>query len=136
MSSDRGWQRLPSVPRLRKVSGPRPPLVVRGEHANTTVEREQCEAFLRRFSGWGRYGLSAYSAHTEGHVQRLAAVYLERFPVLGIFHTATLESAGFEVVATFRSPHMTIAFTGDLEVRLAQLDSLRTDLRPNPHHEG
>jgi hypothetical protein len=118
------------------VSGPPVPLLVRGEYEDPSVDRAQCEAFRRRFPDWARYGLSAYAAHSDDEVQQVAADQLERFPALSLFRTATLEAAGFEVVATFRSPHMTIAFTGDLDARLRQLAGLRLELRPNPRHDG
>ena len=77
----------------------------------------------------------AYAAATEGDIDQLAADHLERFRMLSVFRTMTLESAGFEVVATFRSPHMTIAFTGDMDARLNHLAELRMELMPNPHHD-
>jgi hypothetical protein len=46
-----------------------------------------------------------------------------------------LEQAGFEIVPTFRTPHVTIAFGGDLDGRLSDLERLGTDRRPNPYHD-
>ena len=46
-----------------------------------------------------------------------------------------LGQAGFEIVPTFRTPHVTIAFGGDLGGRLTDLERLGTDRRANPYHE-
>ena len=130
-----GVQTAWPLTRVRKNSRAPAQWLVRGEHADREVDRVQCEAFRRRFLEWGRYGLSAYAAATEGDIDQLAADHLERFRMLSVFRTMTLESAGFEVVATFRSPHMTIAFTGDMDARLNHLAELRMELMPNPHHD-
>ena len=39
-----------------------------------------------------------------------------------------------EVVPTFRTPHLTLAFTGDLDVGLARLERVGHDRRVNPYH--
>jgi hypothetical protein len=109
--------------------------VVRGDDLDPEVSRHQADAFRRRFRDWGRYGLSGYYARNDAEVNDLAADQLERFPVLGLFAISELETAGFEVVPTFRTPHVTIAFTGDLAAALDRLAGLRMDLRPNPYHD-
>ena len=96
----------------------------------------QANAFRRRFPGWGRYGLSAYYARNDREVDDLAADQLERFPVLALFGIAELEAHGFEVVATFRTPHVTVAFEGDLSSRLVELATLARRSMPNPYHEA
>jgi hypothetical protein len=108
---------------------------VRGDHLDPETSRYQAEDFLRRFPDWGRYGLSGYYARNDAEVNDLAADHLERFPLLGVFAISDLQAAGFEIVPTFRSPHVTIAFAGDLEDALARLVELRIDLRPNPYHD-
>jgi hypothetical protein len=54
--------------------------------------------------------------------------------VLAIYLVADLEAAGFEVVATFRTPHVTLAFTGDLDTGLAALSAAVHEERTNPYH--
>ena len=90
---------------------------------------------LKRFPSWGRYGLSAYQAADRADVDRLAGDQLERFATLSVFSVPTLLAAGFEVVPTFRSPHMTIAFTGSVDERLDELLALRVEVLPNPYHQ-
>jgi hypothetical protein len=38
-------------------------------------------------------------------------------------------------VPTFRTPHVTVAFTGDLDERLATLATLAAKITDNPYHE-
>ena len=52
-----------------------------------------------------------------------------------MFRVGDLEGGGFEVVPTFRTPHVTIAFRGDLDERLRLLRSLMTEVRANPYHD-
>jgi hypothetical protein len=123
-------------PRIRRAPVPEDArIVVRGDGVDPAISRHQAERFLQRFRDWGRYGLSGYYARNDAEVNDLAADHLERFPLLGIFGIKELEEAGFEVVPTFRSPHVTIAFTGDLTEALARVAQLRIELRPNPYHD-
>ena len=48
---------------------------------------------------------------------------------------AALEAEGFMVVPTFRTPHVTIAFTGELTERLDHLAALVTRVIENPYHD-
>ena len=122
-------------PRIRRAPIPADALlVVRGDDLDLDSSRRQALLFRRRFPDWGRFGVSAFYARGDGEIDDLAANQLERFAVLLIFRITDLTAAGFEVVPTFRSPHVTIAFTGDLDRRLTELDSLRIDERPNPYH--
>ena len=77
----------------------------------------------------------ALYARSDDEVDNLAADQLERFPVFVMFRIGDLEAAGFDVVPTFRTPHVTIAFTTDLDEALGTLLHLGTDRRPNPYHE-
>jgi hypothetical protein len=123
---------------LRIRRAPLPPealLVVRGDHLDPRVSRLQAERFLRRYQEWGRYGLSAYYAGRDSDVDDLAADQLRRFPELALFRVADLLAKDFEVVPTFRTPHVTIAFRGYLDARLAALESLRIEVRANPYTE-
>lgn len=51
----------------------------------------------------------------------MGADQLERFPLLGCYRITDLQEAGFEIWPTFRTPHVTIAFSGDLDERLTVL---------------
>ncbi len=46
-----------------------------------------------------------------------------------------LQAAGFEIWPTFRTPHVTIAFNGNLDERLAALVRTAHAVRVNPYHE-
>jgi hypothetical protein len=123
-------------PRIRRAPIPDDAvLVVRGDDLNPDTARETAEAFRRRFPAWHRWGLSAYDARSEAEIDDLAGDQLERFPVLIVLSINDLIAASFEVVPTFRTPHVTIAFDGDLDARLAALSELGIDRRPNPYHE-
>jgi hypothetical protein len=110
-------------------------LVIRGDDLDPGTARAQAMGFRQRFPGWGRWGLSAYYARSEAEVNDLAADQLERFPELVVLSIAALEHAGFEIVPTFRTPHVTIAFGGDLDGHLTILERLGTDRRSNPYHD-
>ena len=77
-----------------------------------------------------------YYARNDREVDDLAADQLERFPVLALFGISKLEAHGFKVVATFRTPHVTVAFEGDLSSRLVELATLARRSMPNPYHEA
>jgi hypothetical protein len=124
------------APRIRRAPVPDDAvLVVRGDDLDPATGRLQAASFLRRFPDWGRYGLSAYYARNTDEVNDLAADQLERFPVIATFPIAVLTESGFEVVPTFRTPHVTLAFTGDLDERLAALATLAAKIVDNPYHE-
>lgn len=124
------------APRVRRAPVPTDAvLVVRGDDLDRETSRHQAQSFRRRFPDWDRYGLSAYYARDESDVDDLAADQLERFPALAVFSTTTLEAGGFEVVPTFRTPHVTIAFVGDLTERLDAFASLVSRVVENPYHE-
>ena len=53
---------------------------------------------------------------------------------LAVFAVADLEAGGFEVVPTIRTPHVTIAFTGELDDGLERLRTAIHEQRPNPYH--
>jgi hypothetical protein len=54
-------------------------------------------------------------------VDELGAGPPRRFPILAIYSVADLEAAGLEMVPTFRTPHVTIAFAGELDDGLERL---------------
>jgi hypothetical protein len=74
-------------------------------------------------------------AESDADVDDLAAGPLRRFPVLGLYRVADLEEAGFEVAPTFRAPHVTIAFTGELDDGLERLRAAIHEQRTHPYHE-
>jgi hypothetical protein len=124
-------------PRIRRSPIPADAvLVVRGDAGRPAISQTQAERFLRRYPTWGRYGLSAYYARTDAEADDLAATQLVSFARLALFRIADLEAAGFELVPTFRTPHVTIAFTGDVVAWLRQLADEQLELRPNPYHEA
>lgn len=122
-------------PRFRRQDIPREASVVlvRGDADDPEIDRTQAQDFFDRYPSWGRFGLSAYYAADDAAVDDLASDLLERFEELLVYPLASLVSAGFEVVATFRTPHVTIAFS-DLDRGLQLLDDVEHDARPNPYH--
>ncbi len=124
------------APRIRRAPIPSGGvLVVRGDDLDPGTNRIQAEAFRRRFPDWGRFGLSAYYAGDDREVEDLAADQLERFPLLAVFEIVELEAAGFEVVPTFRAPHVTVTFTGNLDEHLSVLVALTPRIIENPYHD-
>jgi hypothetical protein len=105
-------------------------MIVRGDDLNPATDLHHAEAFRRRFPNWGRYGLSAYYVRNEEELDDLSADQLERFPMLEIFDRAALESARFEVIPTFRTPHVTIAFTGHVRGRINELSNSESSSAP------
>ncbi|MGH3841680.1 MAG: hypothetical protein ACRDS0_09600 [Pseudonocardiaceae bacterium] len=126
----------PNVPRVRRAPLPDDAiLVIRGDDLDPSTSRRQAEAFRRRFADWGRWGLSAFYARNDAEVDDLGSDQLERFSLLGCYRVVDLQKAGFEIWPTFRTPHVTIAFTGDLDERLAALAGVAHEVRVNPYHE-
>jgi hypothetical protein len=125
----------PGYPRFRRRDIPRHAKVVlvRGDADDPEIDRSQAQDFFDKYSKWGRFGLSAYYAEDDDAVDDLAADLLERFEDLLVYPLAGLLGAGFEVVATFRTPHVTIAFK-DLDAGLRLLAEADHEVRPNPYH--
>ena len=92
------------------------------------ISRHQAELFRRRFEGWGRYGLSAFYARSDDEVLDLGEDRLDAFATLFVYRLADVIEAGFEVVPTYRSPHVTITFYDDVDtgVALTTSDQART----------
>lgn len=123
-------------PRIRRAPIPANALmVVRGKEPSPAIARDRAVRFRRRFPDWGRYGLSAFYGRDDTDIEDLGANQLRRFPTLEFLRCADLTAAGFELVPTFRTPHVTIAFAGDLDEWLAMLESLDVDRRANPYHD-
>lgn len=58
---------------------------------------------------------------------------LVHFPTVVVFQRAELEANGIDVVATFRTPHVTLA-SDDLDHLVQRLLACRYAERPNPYH--
>ncbi len=125
----------PLLPRFRRRPLPAGAavVVVRGDDLGQDSDRRQAKAFRLRWPEWHRFGLSAYFAEDDDAIADLAADQLERFPVLRIYRVGDLVAAGIEVVPTFRSPHVTLAFT-DLDTGLSALQIVEHETRANPYH--
>ncbi len=112
-----------SGPRIRRAAIPADVwLVVRGSASiepDTSIR--QAELFLRRFPEWGRYGLSAFYARSDDEVLDLGEDRLNAFETLFVYRTVDVVEAGFEVVPTYRSPHVTITFYTDVQQGIARL---------------
>jgi hypothetical protein len=120
-------------PRVRRAAVPDDAwLVVRGV---ASIEPEtsirQAELFRRRFQRWGRYGLSAFYARSEDEVLDLGD-RLNAFETLFVYRLDDVRRAGFEVVPTYRSPHVTITFYDDVAEGVARLLALAHRQVVNP----
>lgn len=125
------------LPRIRRAPLPEDAVVVvRGDDLDPATSRHQAAAFRRRFPDCDRWGLSAFYARSDAEVEDLGADQLERFPLLACYRVADLRAAGFEIWPTFRTPHVTIAFDGELDYRLAALIRVVHEVRTNPYHEA
>jgi hypothetical protein len=125
------------IPRVRRATLPADALiVVRGDDLVEGLSQVQAAEFRRRYPDWGRWGLSGFFARNDTDVDDLAADRLEPFPVLRLYRPSVLEAAGVEIVPTFRSPHVTRAFDGDLAVWIDRLRTVDHSERPNPYHES
>lgn len=124
------------VPRVRRAAIPTDALVVvRGEDADDpAVSVRQASLFRRRYPDWGRYGMSAFYARSSDEVIDLGSDQLERFGAVLVFRLTDVLEAGLEVVPTFRSPHVTIAFEDDPEDGVARLLGTRHERLLNPSH--
>ena len=123
-----------SVPRIRRASIPDDAwLVVRGL---ASIEPEtsirQAELFRRRFAAWGRYGLSAFYARSDDEVLDLGEDRLDAFETLFIYRVVDVVEAGFEIVPTYRSPHVTITFYNDLLEGIERLMAVDHRILTNP----
>jgi hypothetical protein len=124
------------VPRIRRAPLPADALiVVRGDDLLAGSSHLQAEEFRRRYPDWERWGLSGFYARNQSDVDDLAGDQLERFPLLRLYRSAVLEATGFQIVPTFRTPHVTIAFGGDLEAGLERLRAADHDEWGNPYHD-
>lgn len=123
------------TPRIRRAPIPDDSLIiVRGEVSPVSARRLAGQ-FRQRFSDWGRWGLSAFHAGSDLEVDHLACDRLQGYEVLSVYPISALLEAGFDVVPTFRRPHVTITWADDLDTGLDRLDSAEHVRRENPYHE-
>jgi hypothetical protein len=108
-------------------------LVVRGDALDRDLLRRDALRFHRRFSAWGRYGVSAFYAASDAEVDALCETRLVQFPTVVVFQRTQLEAAGVDVVATFRTPHVTLVADDpdELVTKLLGVEHLE---QPNPYH--
>lgn len=127
----------PSWPRIRLAAIPDDALLVARGYADADdadVALRQAVLFRRRYPDWGRFGLSAFYARSMDELLDLGADPLERFAALAVFGLVALIDAGFEVVPTFRTPHVTIAFVEEPALAYRRLMDLDHQRVVNPGH--
>ena len=125
-------------PRIRRAAIPDDALlVVRGV---ASIEPEtsirQAELFRRRFERWGRYGLSAFYARSDDEVIDLGEDRLDAFETLFVYRLVEVREAGFDVVPTYRSPHVTITFYDDVGGAVQRLLGVSHRTVVNPGYRG
>lgn len=114
------------TPRVRRAAIPADArIVVRGADDDEPASSiRQARIFSARYPAWGRSGLSGFVVSSEDEILDLGADRLVTFPKLFAFALDVLVAAGFEVVATYRSPHVTIVFTEPPEAAVVRLFGL------------
>lgn len=114
------------TPRVRRAAIPADArIVVRGVDDDEPASSiRQARIFSARYPAWGRSGLSGFIVRSEDEGLDLGADRLATFPRLLAFELDALLAAGFEVVATFRSPHVTIVLTEPPEAAVVRLFGL------------
>ena len=65
--------------------------------------------------------MSAFYARSNDEVLDLGEDRLDAFATLFVYRLADVIAAGFEVVPTYRSPHVTITFYDDVDNGVARL---------------
>lgn len=124
-----------TTPRIRKAPLPAAALlVVRGDALDPDLLRRDAQLFTRRFPQWDRTGVSGFYAANAAEVDALCADKLARFPTVVIFDREDLAAAGIDIVATFRTPHVTLA-APDTQTLIARLLSCPHRNEVNAYHE-
>jgi hypothetical protein len=122
------------TPRIRLTPVPDDGVfVVRGDELDPLVLAEDAARFRERFSGWARFGVSAFHASSEDEIDAICQTRLIRFAVVVVFRRHDLEAAGVEVVPTFRTPHVTLCHE-DLDQLVERLRACDHAERLNPYH--
>ncbi|MGO9558651.1 MAG: hypothetical protein ACLPQS_14370 [Acidimicrobiales bacterium] len=109
-------------------------LVVRGDELRSDILRTDALRFHRRYTAWGKYGVSAFAAHDEAEIDAICETKLERFEEVVVIERSELERSGIEIVPTFRRPHVTLAH-GDLDALVEGLQSCEHRRISNRHHQ-
>ena len=94
-----------------------------------TMPRRSGSAFR---SGAG-FGSLRSTQSSEDEIDAICQTRLVRFEVIVVFERAALESAGIEVVPTFRTPHVTLCHVG-LDQLIQRLTACDHADRLNPYH--
>ncbi len=110
-------------------------LVIRGDELDIANLRADATRFFRRFPDWGRYGISGFLADDDDEIASLCETRLTRFATVVTFRREDLEAADIEVVATFRTPHVTLAHRS-LEALVDGLATCDHVERPNPYFQA
>jgi hypothetical protein len=77
-------------------------------------------------------GIVCFYARSEDEVLDLGEDRLDAFETLFVYRVDDLIEARFEIVPTFRSPHVTIAFYNDLEEGIDRLLEVNHRVLTNP----
>ena len=108
-------------------------LLCAATNSTPVVLAEDASRFRERFDEWGRYGISAFYAGAEEEVDALCQSRLVRFETVVVFRRADVEAAGVDIVATFRTPHITLGHA-DLGTLIERLTSCPHRMMTNPYH--
>ncbi|MGD9705145.1 MAG: hypothetical protein AB7Q42_09775 [Acidimicrobiia bacterium] len=123
------------TPRVRLTPVPDGGVFVRGDELDPKLLADDASRFRERFSEWARFGISAFHASSEDEIDAICQTRLVRFAIVVVFARADLESAGIEVVPTFRTPHVTLCHA-DLDQLIERLVHCEHAERSNPYHVG
>jgi hypothetical protein len=107
--------------------------VLRGDELDPVALAEDAERFHERFAEWGRYGISAFYASDSQEIDALCESRLVRFEVVVVFRRTDLETAGVDIVPTFRTPHVTLCHA-DLTLLVSRLLSCEHEVVVNAYH--
>ena len=122
------------TPRVRRAPLPDDAvLVVRGDVLDGELLRADAARFSRRYPEWDRTGISGYYARDEHEVGALCQTKMVNFEIVVVFAVADLERNGIDVIATFRTPHVTLA-ARDIQTLLKALIGCPHQVRDNPYY--
>lgn len=83
----------------------------------------------------GSVRVSGFVARDAAEVDALCQTRLIAWGRVSLFRRAVLEASGIEVVATFRTPHVTLAHA-EIGELLRMLSQCEHEIMENPYHEG
>jgi hypothetical protein len=122
-------------PRLRKAGLPKDAvLAVRGNLLDADVLRADASLVSERYPTWELTGVSSFHARNSQEVAVLCETKLDRFAVVFTFRRADLESAGVQILATYRTPHVTLA-AASADRLIDMLENCPHERLQNPYHE-